>query len=107
MAFITVGREGLETALFLWPTIEASGSGASPTIGAFLGPLIAIGLVVVVVPQAVQHTVHHTLQQLQPSPEHTLKVAMQQMHDVLSNLQAEQQEFAFLLTHLGRDHVCY
>ena len=37
MAFITVGREGLETALFLWPTIRASGSGAGPTVGAFLG----------------------------------------------------------------------
>ncbi len=42
MAFITVGREGLETALFLWPTIRASGSGAAPTAGAFLGIAIAV-----------------------------------------------------------------
>lgn len=42
MAFITVGREGLETALFLWPTIRATGSGAGPTLGAFLGIAIAV-----------------------------------------------------------------
>lgn len=42
MSFVTVGREGLETALFLWPTIRASGSGASPTIGAFLGIALAV-----------------------------------------------------------------
>lgn len=44
LAFVTVGREGLETALFLWPTIQASGSGAGPTVGAFAG----IGVAVVV-----------------------------------------------------------
>jgi high-affinity iron transporter len=42
MAFITVGREGLETALFLWPTIRASGSGAGPTVGAFLGIAVSV-----------------------------------------------------------------
>jgi len=44
MAFITVGREGLETALFLWPTIEASGSGVSPVVGAVLGIALAVVL---------------------------------------------------------------
>ena len=44
MAFITVGREGLETALFLWPTIEASGSGVSPVLGAVLGIALAVVL---------------------------------------------------------------
>ncbi len=44
MAFITVGREGLETALFLWPTIEASGSGMGPVLGAVLGIALAVVL---------------------------------------------------------------
>jgi high-affinity iron transporter len=44
MSFITVGREGLETALFLWPTIEASGSGVSPVMGAVLGIAVAVVL---------------------------------------------------------------
>ncbi len=44
LAFITVGREGLETALFLWPTIEANGSGAGPTVGAVLGIALAVVL---------------------------------------------------------------
>jgi high-affinity iron transporter len=44
MAFITVGREGLETALFLWPTIEASGSGAGPVLGAVLGIAVSVVL---------------------------------------------------------------
>jgi high-affinity iron transporter len=34
-AFLAVGREGLETALFLWPTVRSGGAGASA--GAFLG----------------------------------------------------------------------
>ena len=41
MAFIAVGREGLETALFLWPAIRAAGSGAEPMTGAFLGIVVA------------------------------------------------------------------
>ena len=42
--FIAVGREGLESALFLWPTFRAAGSdaGAGPTIGAVLGLAAAI-----------------------------------------------------------------
>jgi high-affinity iron transporter len=41
MAFLAVGREGLETALFLWPAIQAAGSGAGPIVGATLGILTA------------------------------------------------------------------
>jgi len=41
-AFLAVGREGLETALFLWPTIQATGSGVAPTLGAFLGIATAV-----------------------------------------------------------------
>ncbi len=37
LAFIAVGREGLETALFLWAGIEAAGSTAAPITGAVLG----------------------------------------------------------------------
>ncbi|MEY2566577.1 MAG: high-affinity iron transporter [Actinomycetota bacterium] len=37
MAFLAVGREGLETALFLWPAIQAAGSGVGPMAGATLG----------------------------------------------------------------------
>jgi high-affinity iron transporter len=41
MAFLAVGREGLETALFLWPAIQAAGSGTGPVVGATLGLLTA------------------------------------------------------------------
>jgi high-affinity iron transporter len=37
MAFLAVGREGLETALFLWPALRAAGSGVAPGAGAVLG----------------------------------------------------------------------
>ncbi len=36
-ALLAVGREGLETALFLYPTFAAQGSGAAPAVGALLG----------------------------------------------------------------------
>jgi high-affinity iron transporter len=41
MAFLAVGREGLETALFLWPAIQAAGSGVGPVLGASLGIVTA------------------------------------------------------------------
>lgn len=37
MAFIAVGREGLETALFLWANAQATGSSTQPLLGAVLG----------------------------------------------------------------------
>lgn len=40
--FVAVGREGLESALFLWPTFRAAGSGIAPTIGAVLGLVVAV-----------------------------------------------------------------
>jgi high-affinity iron transporter len=43
-AAIAVGREGLETALFLWSNIQATGSSAQPITGAVLGLLAAVVL---------------------------------------------------------------
>lgn len=41
-AFFAVGREGLETALFLWPTVKAAGSETTALAGAVLGIVSAI-----------------------------------------------------------------
>ncbi len=43
-ATIAVGREGLETALFLWTNIQATGSSAQPILGAILGLATAVVL---------------------------------------------------------------
>lgn len=43
-SFLAVGREGLETALFLWTTAQAAGSSSGPLTGAAAGLLIAAGL---------------------------------------------------------------
>ncbi|MFF0742630.1 iron uptake transporter permease EfeU [Streptomyces sp. NPDC004111] len=44
-AFLAVGREGLETALFVWASVRASGDGThAPLIGVVLGLLTAIVL---------------------------------------------------------------
>ncbi|TFV91097.1 iron uptake transporter permease EfeU [Blastococcus sp. CT_GayMR16] len=36
-AFLAVGREGLETALFIWSAVEATGQNTQPVAGAALG----------------------------------------------------------------------
>jgi len=41
MAFVAVGREGLETAVFVWSAVSAAGSGAGPVTGALLGLVTA------------------------------------------------------------------
>ncbi len=43
-AFLAVGREGLETTLFVWTAVKASGATVAPLIGAALGLIIAITL---------------------------------------------------------------
>ena len=43
-ALLATGREGLETALFLYPTFQAQGAGAGPAIGAVLGIATAVFL---------------------------------------------------------------
>ncbi len=41
-ALLAVGREGLETALFLYPTFQAQGAGVGPALGALLGILTSV-----------------------------------------------------------------
>ena len=48
MALLAVGREGLETALFLWAGIQSAGSTAGPVIGATLGLAAAVLLGVLI-----------------------------------------------------------
>ncbi|MEU0053302.1 iron uptake transporter permease EfeU [Streptomyces sp. NPDC006309] len=43
-SFLAVGREGLETALFLWTTARAAGESAGPLTGAAVGLVLAAGL---------------------------------------------------------------
>ncbi|MFE7312250.1 iron uptake transporter permease EfeU [Streptomyces sp. NPDC057555] len=43
-SFLAVGREGLETALFLWTTARAAGESVGPMVGAGIGLVIAAGL---------------------------------------------------------------
>ncbi|HEY6789421.1 MAG TPA: iron uptake transporter permease EfeU [Trebonia sp.] len=43
-AFLSVGREGLETTLFLWTAARASGQTVAPLVGAAIGIAIAIAL---------------------------------------------------------------
>ncbi|PFG36112.1 high-affinity iron transporter [Flavimobilis soli] len=44
MALLAVGREGLETALFLWAGAKATGASTSPLLGAVLGLAVAVAL---------------------------------------------------------------
>ena len=41
-AFLAVGREGLETTLFIWTAVKASGSTLAPVLGAALGLAAAV-----------------------------------------------------------------
>ncbi|MHA7961853.1 iron uptake transporter permease EfeU [Streptomyces sp. L500] len=43
-AFLAVGREGLETALFIWTAVQATNDGVRPLVGALLGLLTAVVL---------------------------------------------------------------
>ena len=44
LAVLAVGREGLETALFLWTAARATGSSTDPIVGALLGLATAVAL---------------------------------------------------------------
>ncbi|MDT7657512.1 MAG: high-affinity iron transporter, partial [Pseudonocardiales bacterium] len=44
MAFLAVGREGLETAVFFWAAAQAAGSSASTLLGFLIGIAVAVGL---------------------------------------------------------------
>jgi high-affinity iron transporter len=41
-AFLAVGREGLDTSLFIWSAIQATGQNTQPVLGAALGLLTAV-----------------------------------------------------------------
>jgi len=43
-AFLAVGREGLETSLFLWTTAKSAGQARGPVLGALVGVLLAVVL---------------------------------------------------------------
>ncbi|MFC1418022.1 iron uptake transporter permease EfeU [Streptacidiphilus cavernicola] len=43
-SFLAVGREGLETALFIWTTAQSAGESTGPLIGAAIGLVLATGL---------------------------------------------------------------
>lgn len=41
-AFMAIAREGLESTLFIWTSVQASGSTVAPVIGAFVGIALAV-----------------------------------------------------------------
>ena len=53
-AFVAVGREGTETALFLWTAAQASGQTVAPLIGAGIGILAAVIVCVLLYRRAVK-----------------------------------------------------
>lgn len=54
MAFLAVGREGLETAVFFWSAAQAAGDTTGPLAGFLLGLLVAIVLGVLIYQGAVK-----------------------------------------------------
>jgi high-affinity iron transporter len=54
LATLAVGREGLETALFLWAAAKATGSSTDPLLGAALGLAVAVVLGVLIYRGAVK-----------------------------------------------------
>jgi high-affinity iron transporter len=54
MAFLAVGREGLETAVFFWSAAQAAGETAQPLLGFLLGIGVAVVLGVLIYRGAVQ-----------------------------------------------------
>ena len=48
VAIFAVGREGLETALFLWAAAQSAGSASQPIIGGLIGLLVAVVLGVLI-----------------------------------------------------------
>ena len=42
IGFVSVGREGIETALFIWASVASSGNALIGTIGALLGILVSV-----------------------------------------------------------------
>ncbi|WP_213813826.1 iron uptake transporter permease EfeU [Glaciihabitans sp. dw_435] len=44
VAFLSVGREGIETALFIWAAVESTGETTYPLIGAAIGIVVAVVL---------------------------------------------------------------
>lgn len=42
IGFVSVGREGVETALFIWASVSSGGNAAIGTLGAVLGILVAV-----------------------------------------------------------------
>jgi high-affinity iron transporter len=53
-AFLAVGREGLETTLFIWTAVKASGSTVAPLVGAGLGLVAAVVVCWLLYEQAVR-----------------------------------------------------
>jgi len=53
-AFLAVGREGLETTLFIWTAVKASGTTVAPLVGAGIGLAIAVAVCWLLYQQAVR-----------------------------------------------------